>query len=253
MKAFLKKEWMEWSRTGRFLILLLVFGLFGIMNPAFAKLTPWILKALSESLSDTGLVVTEVHINAMTSWAQFYKNIPMGLIVFVLLCSGDFTAEYESGTLIPVITKGLSRQKILASKAVFLYGSWTVLYFLCFGITYAYNEYYWDNSIAGNVFFAAVCTWLFGVWVIAFFILFSVLAGSSSHVLLGTGGVAFGVYLLGMFRKPASFLPAKLMKGMELLQWTGSREDYYINMAAAGIMAVLCMALSVVCFNRKRL
>ena len=47
MKAFMKKEWMEWNRTGRALILLLVFALFGIMNPAFAKLTPWMMEMLS--------------------------------------------------------------------------------------------------------------------------------------------------------------------------------------------------------------
>ena len=131
MKAFLKKEWMEWIRTGRFLILLLVFGVFGIMNPAIAKLTPWLVETLSESLAESGLVTTAVTVDAMTSWVQFYKNIPMGLIAFILVCGGVFTAEYEKGTLVPAVTKGLSRRKILAAKAVFLYGVWTVLYFLC--------------------------------------------------------------------------------------------------------------------------
>lgn len=68
MKAFLKKEWMEWSRTGRILILLLIFSLFGVMNPALTKLTPWLIEALSESLADTGLAITSVKIDAMTSW-----------------------------------------------------------------------------------------------------------------------------------------------------------------------------------------
>ena len=68
MKAFLKKEWMEWKRTGRMLVLLLIFALFGIMNPAVAKLTPWLMETLSESLADTGLVTTTVTVDAMTSW-----------------------------------------------------------------------------------------------------------------------------------------------------------------------------------------
>lgn len=42
MIAFMKKEWMENVRTGRIWILLILFGLFGVMNPAIAKLTPWI-------------------------------------------------------------------------------------------------------------------------------------------------------------------------------------------------------------------
>ena len=50
MMAFLKKKWMELCRTGRLLILLLIFILFGILNPALAKLTPWLMETLSESL-----------------------------------------------------------------------------------------------------------------------------------------------------------------------------------------------------------
>lgn len=38
--AFMKKEWMEQVRSGRLLILVIIFILLGIMNPAVAKLTP---------------------------------------------------------------------------------------------------------------------------------------------------------------------------------------------------------------------
>ena len=253
MNAFLKKEWMEWNRTGRSWILMLVFVLFGIMNPALAKLTPWLMEALSDSLADTGLVTTAVQVDAMTSWTQFYKNIPIGLIIFILIVSGNFTAEYEKGTLIPVITKGLSRRSVLAAKAVFLYGSWTVLYAVCFGITYGYNAYFWDNGIAGNLFFAAAYTWVFGIWTVALLIFFSAVSKSSSQVLLGTGGAALGVYLLSVFPKLDAFLPARLLRGLDLLQRAKSPGDYHANIAAAGLMVLLCMVLSVGCFDRKQL
>ena len=87
MKAFLRKEWMEWSRTGRFLILLSVFAVFGIMNPALAKMTPWLMETMSGSLAETGIMTTEITVYAMMSWTQFYKNFPMQLIIFVLVCS----------------------------------------------------------------------------------------------------------------------------------------------------------------------
>lgn len=253
MKAFLKKEWMEWKRTGRMLMLLLVFVLFGIMNPALAKLTPWLMETLSDSLADTGLVTTAVTVDAMTSWTQFYKNIPMGLIVFVLLCSGNFTGEYQKGTLVPVVAKGLSRRKILMAKSLFLSGAWTVLYFICFGITYGYNAYFWDNGIAENLFFAGACVWLFGIWVIGFLILFSAVAQSSAQVMLGTGGVAMGTYLLHMFPVFRSILPAKLIEGLTLLQGVESPEKYYAAMAAAAVMTVSCMAAATVCLDQKHL
>ncbi len=253
MKAFLRKEWMEWSRTGRFLILLSVFTVFGIMNPALAKMTPWMMETMSGSLAETGIMTTEITVDAMMSWTQFYKNFPMELIIFVLVCSGIFTSEYEKGTLIPVVTKGLPRKKILASKAVLLYGMWTILYFLGFGITYGYNAYFWDNGIAGNLFFAAFCTWLYGMWVVALLICFSAAGRSSSQVLLGTGGAAMGAWLLGMFPKFDSILPGKLMDGMELLTKAGERGDYYAGAAVAAGMILLCMGAAVVCFDRKQL
>ena len=244
---------MEWLRTGRLLVLLLVFALCGIMNPALAKLTPWLMETLSESLAETGIVTTSITVDAMVSWTQFYKNIPMGLVIFILLCSGSFTGEYQKGTLVPVVTKGLSRRSILGAKTLLLFGAWTVLYVLCFGITYGYNGYFWDNSIAENLFFAGFCYWLFGIWAIAVLVFVSAFAGSSAQVLLGTGGAAFGVYLLGLFPKFHSFLPVKLMEGMALLQGAEEPGSYATGMAAAGIMAVLCLAAGAVCFGKRRL
>lgn len=253
MGAFLKKEWMELCRTGRLLILLMIFTLFGIMNPALAKLTPWLMQTFSESLADTGIVTTSVTVDAMTSWAQFYKNIPVGLIIFILIFSGTFTAEYQKGTLIPVVTKGLSRRKIVIAKSLIIFAVWTVLYWLCFGITYGYNEYFWDNGIANHLFFAASLTWLFGAWVIAILVFFSAVAQSGTQVLFGVGGVAMGVYLLSMFPKLSTFLPVKLMNGMSLLQGINNQGNYYVSIAAVGLMIFLCMVLSVVFFDRKRL
>ncbi len=53
--AFLKKEWTELARSGRLLILLVMFLLFGIMNPAIAKLTPWLMEQMAEQLAEAGL------------------------------------------------------------------------------------------------------------------------------------------------------------------------------------------------------
>ena len=44
LMAFIKKEWMELLRTGKFIIIVILFMIFGVMNPAIAKLTPWLMK-----------------------------------------------------------------------------------------------------------------------------------------------------------------------------------------------------------------
>lgn len=253
MKAFLKKEWLELIRTGRLWILLLLFTLFGIMNPAAAKLTPWMMEVMAEQLAESGLTLTEVTVDAMTSWTQFYKNIPMALIVFVLLSSGSFTSEYQRGTLIPVVTKGLSRRKIAAAKAILLLGTWTVLYVLCYGITYGYNAYFWDNSAAHHLLMGALCWWLFGMWVLSWLLLFSAAADSATQVLLGTGTVVLGAYVLNLFPKAGRLLPLKLTDGLALLSGNALPEDYYPGIGTACGMAAVCILLMFPCFDRKKL
>lgn len=80
------------------------FVLLGIMNPAIAKMTPWVLENLAGSLSESGLAVTAVPVDAMTSWTQFFKNMPIGLLVFVLLESSIFTKEYQSGVWVIMLS-----------------------------------------------------------------------------------------------------------------------------------------------------
>lgn len=253
MKVFLKKEWMEFNRTGRLFILLLVFALFGIMNPLLAKLTPWLMETISDSFAEAGIVPAAVTVDAMTSWAQFYKNIPVGLLVFILLNCGCFTTEYQKGTLIPVVTKGLSHRNILFAKSLLLFIVWTVCYWLCFLLTYGYNAYFWDNGIAGHLFAAAALVWLFGIWANALLIFFSSIAESSTQVLFGIGAVVLGAYLLSFFSKCHAFVPMKLMGSMSLLQKADNPADFFGSIVAAGICVLLCMVSATICFDRKQL
>lgn len=50
--AFLKKEVFECIRSGELTFFCILFLIFGIMNPAIAKLTPWMLETLSDSLAE---------------------------------------------------------------------------------------------------------------------------------------------------------------------------------------------------------
>ena len=251
--AFLKKEWLDLLRSGRGMILLIVFILFGIMNPAIAKLTPWMMEMMADSLESTGVVITEVHVDALTSWTQFYKNIPMGLIIFILLFSGSFTAEYQKGTLIPVLTKGLSRWKIVLSKGVLVFLSWTICYWMCFGITYAYNAFYWDNSIAVYSGFAAMCYWLFGLWVVSLMVLFSTLFSSNISVLLGTGGSVLAAYLIGLLPQLESYTPMKLTESITLLTGLQKPGDYVTSIALSAFMIGIFLGLAILLFKNRRI
>lgn len=251
--AFMKKEYFEVARTGKIFILILLFVLFGIMNPAIAKLTPWMMEKFSDTIAESGLTVTNIQVDAMTSWAQFFKNIPIALIAFVLIFSDLFTREYRSGTLLLVLTKGLSRYKVVLAKTVLLLSLWTFGYGLCYAITYGYNAYFWDNGIAQNLFLAAVDWWLFGVWVICLIVLFSTLLKNNTEVSLCTGGVVVLMYLLSIIPKAKAYSPTMLMDANSLLIDAEGVGAYITAISIAAVSGVICIAVSVPVMNKKQL
>lgn len=253
LTAFTKKEFIEVWRTGKFIVLIVVFALFGIMNPAIAKLTPWLMEQFSDSLKDTGIVITEMAVDAMSSWAQFYKNIPMGLIVFLLMFSGILANELQKGTLINMITKGMSRKKIIVAKTIVMLTLWTVNYWMCFGITYIYNAYFWDNSVAKNLIFAAFLVYMLGVWLIALLVMMSAIFSSTSAVTVGTGAVFFIMYMLSVLPDLKDYLPTKLMDAQGLLSNVGELGDYTISLVIVAVLIIIQLVMAVMVFDKKRI
>lgn len=251
--AFTKKERMEQLRSGRLVVLALLFVVFGIMNPAIAKLTPWLFELLADTMKESGMIVTGVQVNALTSWEQFYKNIPMALIVFVLMESNIFTKEYQSGTLIPVLTKGVERYKVVISKTLVLTVLWTAGYWMCYGVTYAYNAYFWDNGIARNLLFSATCWWMFGMFTVMLMVLFSSVAKAYTGVLLGTGGVVLACYLLTFLPEVSSYSPGKLMGSGALLGGKEAIGDYVPALVITALLCGGCVAGSIPVLNKRKL
>lgn len=251
--SFVKKEVIEQIRTGKLVIMGILCVLFGIMNPAIALLTPWLLETFAESMQSSGLVVTATTVTALDSWMQFYKNVPMLLIAFVLFESNIFTKEYETGTLVLSLTKGLKRYKVVTAKTLILYVLWTIGYWMSFGITYVYNAYYWDNSIAKNLMFSVGCWWIFGLWVISLMVLFSVMANSNAGVLVSTGGVVLVAYLISMVPKLGECLPTMLASSNALIYQTVEANKYFASLVITVITGAVCTGISIPIFNKKKL
>ena len=251
--AFFKKEVREGIRSSKFVILGLLFLLFGVMNPAIAKLTPWMFELLSESLEGSGLVITDVEVDALTSWTQFFKNIPMALIVFVVMYSNTFTREYETGTLVLVLTKGLSRYKVVLAKAVNMLFMWTWGYWFCYAVTFAYNAYFWDNGIAVGLISASFNWFLFGVFALSVMVLFSTLFKSNIVVLLTTAGVILASYVVSLLPKVTNFIPTALMNSGALLVGAESADIYVKTIIITVTVCIACIALSIPIMNKRKL
>ena len=68
--AFVKKEFLEMSRTYKLLIMGIIFGVLGLMNPLTAKFTPDLLAALMPA----GMTIQLGEPSVMDSWMQFFKT-----------------------------------------------------------------------------------------------------------------------------------------------------------------------------------
>lgn len=249
--SFTKKEFIENLRTYRIFIMMLVFLLFGFMNPAIAKLMPDILK----SAEPAGMNITIPTPTALDSWGQFFKNAgQMGLLVLVIVFCGIMANEFSRGTLINILTKGMKRSIVILSKFTMAAVIWTVSYLLCFVVTYYYTTYFWKMDGLHHMFLTFFSLWLYGMLLIAMVILGGVLFKTIYGSLLLTGGIAVAMMLINISPKMQKYNPITLSSNnMSLL--TGQKEaaDFMPAVLICGALILIFITVSIMAFNKKQI
>lgn len=249
--AFLRKEWVEALRSYRVLILGAVFLLLGMMNPLSAKFLP----ELVNSMMPEGMTVTLAQPQALDSYLQFFKNIPqIGLIVIVIVLSGMLPRELQNGTLVNLLTKGLTRSGAVLAKLLCSILLWSGAYLLCFGVTYGYTIFLFPGESVTGLGLAALCLWLFGVLLISAAMLGGVLFKSSYGSLLFTAGFTGALFLLNILPQAQKYSPAALAANCAaLLNGGASAGDFTFPIVFTAGGAVLFAVLSVLLFRKKRI
>lgn len=251
--TFIKKELMEQIRTKRLMILGMIFLFFGILNPLTAKITPWLLESLSNSVDNSGIIIQVQEITALDSWMQFFKNLPMLLIVYIFMQSNIFSKEYQKGTLTLVITKGFEKYKIVLSKLLLLILIWTVGYVIYFSVTYIYSSYFWDNSIVSNLLFATFISWVFSIFAITLLILFNVIFDNSGSSLALSFGIIFVFYLISLIPDVSKYLPTLLLDGNSLIYGKENIEYYIASMIITLSLTLISIFSSAFIFNKRKI
>ena len=246
LSCLLQKEILELVRTKRALVLLIVFSVFGMQNPALAKLTPWMISLMGSSLAEQGITLGAVSVTSITAWTQYFKNLLMEYILILAMFSGVFAQEYQSGTLINLLTKGVSRGKVALSKLITVLLSWSVCYWLAFGVSLGYTAYFWVNALPGGIWLAAICAYVLGIWFLTLEMAFASTLPNGMYALLLTGGVFAACYALGMLPALARLLPPRLGEGLSLLTGDMQPSDFlpalWIALALSAVQSALCVA-----------
>lgn len=250
--AFVKKEFLEMSRTYKLLIMGIIFGVLGLMNPLTAKFTPELLAALMPA----GMTIELGEPSVMDSWMQFFKNIPqMGLIVAAVLFGGILGNEISKGTLINLLTKGLSRNTVVLAKFTAWGIMWTCSYALSFIITLLYTNYYWEDSADSVLLAGAVSgVWIFGLLLIAAALLGGSLFASMYGSLLFMGGIVVIQFLLGIIPDLGRWMPTGLISNnMSLLEGKMDMAGFMRPLLTAVLLTALFLWLSCAVFRKKQL
>jgi len=249
--AFLKKEFLENIRTYKMLIMLLVFLVFGIMNPLTAKMTPDILNALMPE----GMTITLAEPTAFDSWTQFFKNISqMGLIMMVVVFSGILGTELSKGTLINMLTKGLSRGAVILSKYTCMSLIWTTSIIISFLVTWGYTIYLFPSDEIVNLLFSVFCLWLFGIFLLALLMFSATLAQNNYGCLLITGVGVVICMLCNIIPAAYKYNPLSLAsKNMDLITDTVEASSLYYCIWIASILSLFFIVSAVLIFRKKQL
>lgn len=249
--AFTKKEFIENLRTYKLMIMIVVFLIFGVMSPLFAKFTPEILKAAGLDASALGVGTP----TAIDSFAQFFKNVgQLGLLVLVIVFSGIMANELSKGTLINILTKGMRRSTVILSKFIMATVIWTVSYLLCLAVTYAYTAYYFTIENISNAFLAFSSMWLFGVLLIAIVILGGVLFKNVYGSLLLTGGIVVVMTIVNIAPKLQKYNPITLSSdNMQLIMAQKATSDFMPAVIICAVLTIVSVIASIMIFNKKQL
>ncbi len=249
--AFTQKEMLESFRTYKFLIMILAFVFFGILGPLTAKLLPKIL----EGFMPEGVQIIITEPTALDSWAQFFKNVSqMGFAVIAILFSGMMANEFNSGTFINILTKGLARSTVIFSKFTVASMIWTISYFICFCLSYIYTRYLWDNDEVLNLPFSLFYLWLFGIMFLSVIMLGGVIFKSSYGCLIFLLGFIITLFLLSIMPTLYGYNPIELVsKSMSLLTGDTIPKDLVGSTTISSIIIILSITLAIGVFNRKQI
>jgi ABC-2 type transport system permease protein len=193
--------------------------------------------------------------STLDSWTQFFKNITqMGLIVMVVVFNGILVTEVSKGTLINMLTKGLSRKAVILSKYTCMALIWTTSILASFLVTWGYTVYLFPTDKVNNLFFSVFCLWLFGLALLSLLMFASTLINSNYGSLLLVGGTVATGMLLNLIPNFNKYNPLSLStKNMELLTNTVSPSSLYNVIGITAIITVTLIVLSILIFRKKQI
>lgn len=249
--SLLKKEAIEGARTKKMISTFILFLFIGLISPLTAKLTPLILQSIATGNIDINVAPP----SEIDSWTQFFKNISqIGMFGLAIILSTQMANEFQKGTLINLLSKGLPRYQVVLSKIFYNFILWFLAYFCSFILTYFYTKYFFGISFPiRNILMAALLPFIFGLFLISLEILAGVISGNViGTLILTTVGIVIQL-ILSIRDEIVKYMPIALIgKPVNLIKGIGY-DDYYVPIITGSILLILCIVISIAIINKKQI
>lgn len=249
--SLLKKEAIEGARTKKMISTFTLFLFIGLISPLTAKLTPMILQSIATGNIDINVAPP----SEIDSWTQFFKNISqIGMFGLAIILSTQMANEFQKGTLINLLSKGLPRYQVVLSKFFYNFILWFIAYFCSFILTYFYTKYFFGISFPiRNILMAALLPFIFGLFLISLEILAGVISGNViGTLILTTAGIVIQL-ILSIRDEIVKYMPIALIgKPVNLIKGIGY-DDYYVPIITGSILLILCIVISIAVINKKQI
>ena len=249
--SLLKKEAIEGARTKKIISTFILFLFIGLISPLTAKLTPMILQSISTGNIDINVAPP----SEIDSWTQFFKNISqIGMFGLAIMLSTQMANEFQKGTLINLLSKGLPRYQVVLSKFFYNFMLWFIVYFCSFILTYFYTKYFFGISFSiRNILMAALLPFIFGLFLISLEILSGVISGNVIGTLILTSAGIVIQLILSIRDEIVKYMPIALIgKPVNLIKGIGY-DDYYVPIITVSILLILCIVISIAVINKKQI
>jgi ABC-2 type transport system permease protein len=247
----LRKEWMEYLRTYRFLIVAVVLIFFGLTSPLLAKFTPDLIATFMPKGTDISILIpTPTVSDAVT---QYVKNMTQfGIILAMLLTMGAIAQEKDKGTAAMILVKPMPRSAFLSAK----FGALASMFAVCLiaaGIgCYYYTSLLFESMDILHWLELNALMFLYLMVYIAVTLFCSTLTKSQA----AAGGLALGLMailgILGIIPNLGKYLPSELITWGSRLMQGDTSASWTAFGVSVGLIAISLLAAWIV-FRKQEL
>ncbi|MGO1044341.1 ABC transporter permease [Clostridioides difficile] len=246
--VFTKKEFIENLRNYKLFSLVALFLILGISSPLSAKFMPDLIAHFAPTLKVTAAPT------ALDSWTQFSSNISgLGMSLTLIIFCNILSNEYSKGTLVIMLTKGLSRSSVILSKFSVTVIIMSIGFWLSFLAAYGYTIYFWPDANLYHIVFSAFSLWLIGIMYISILILGCVLFKSAFPSVLLVLVSTITISLLSLPKQLAPYSPNFIIsKNIDLISGKVLASEFIIPIIVTIIISIVFLLAAVILFKKKQ-